>query len=108
MTSIHLEHALLDVRDLGRTLSFYRELIPDWVVRWEGRTLEGTRWIHFGPAGDGQPGYLSLYETPQAETARDEGVRIEHVGFAHPDVDALVRRLAVRDIRPTERVDDGA
>lgn len=70
--------------------------------------MEGTRWIHYGPSGEGQPGYLSLYETPGASEATDEGVRIEHVGFAHPDVQGLIDRLGAVDIHPSERVDDGA
>lgn len=107
MSNVHLEHALLDVRDLDGSLGFYRALLPDWIVRWDGVTLEGARWVHFGPPGEGQPGYLSLYETPDAPDAADSGVRIEHVGFAHPEVDGLVARLAALGIRPSDRVDDG-
>jgi len=107
MSTVHLEHALLDVRDMDRSLPFYRALLPDWVIRWEGRTMEGSRWVHFGPPGDGQPGYLSLFETPGAEDAGDGGLRIEHVGFAHPDVEGLVGRLAGKNIVPTDRIDDG-
>jgi len=107
MSQIHLEHALLDVADVGRSLDFYGALLPDWRIRWEGRTMEGERWVHFGPPGGGQPGYLSLYELPGEPPAGDEGLRIEHVGFAHPDVDALVARLSPSGIRPSERVDDG-
>lgn len=69
--------------------------------------MEGTRWVHFGPEGDGQPGYLSLYEVPGAERAEGHGVRIEHVGFAHPDVEALAERLSAGGILPADRVDDG-
>ena len=107
MSNVHLEHALLDVRDLDRSLGFYRALLPDWIVRWEGVTMEGTRWIHFGPPGDGQPGYLSLYETPDAKESDASGLRIEHVGFAHPEVEELTARLASLGIRPSDRVDDG-
>ncbi len=107
MSLVHLEHALLDVRDLDRSLRFYGAILPDWVVRWEGRTQEGARWVHFGPPGEGQPGYLSLYETPGFAEAGGDGVRIEHIGFAHPDVDGLVGRLAPEGIGPTDTVDDG-
>jgi len=106
-TTVHLEHALLDVTDLGKSLAFYREVLPDWIVRWEGTTMEGSRWVHFGPPGEGQPGYLSLYETPGAVRADGDGLRIEHVGFAHPDVEGLVARLARGGIDPGDRVDDG-
>ena len=109
MSNVHLEHALLDVSDLNRSLAFYRKLIPDWTVRWEGPAADGGRWIHFGPPdSEGQPGYLSLYEIPDAGPAGDDGrARIEHVGFAHPDVNGLVRRLEADGVRPTDLVDDG-
>ena len=107
MSQVHLEHALLDVTDLDRSLGFYRSLLPDWVIRWEGPTMEGARWVHLGPSGDGQPGYLSLYETPGAPKGDDSGVRIEHIGFAHPAVDELISRLGSLGIRSTDRVDDG-
>jgi len=103
-----LEHALIDVRDLGKSLEFYRSVLPGWVVRWEGRTMEGGRWIHFGPPGEGQPGYLSLYETPGAAgPPGEDALRIEHVGFAHADVAALVERVSAAGIRPNDEVDDG-
>ncbi len=107
---IHLEHALIDVADLDRSLPFYRSLLPGWTIRWEGRSREGNRWVHFGPAGGGRPGYLSLYETPDAGAAgtrTGNAVRIEHVGFAHPDVDALAERLGSAGISPKDRMDDG-
>lgn len=108
--SIHLEHALLYVANLDRSLLFYRELLPHWTIRWEGRTEEGTRWAHYGEPGGGQSVYLSLYETPQAvarDAAMHEVLQIKHLGFSHPDVDAMVERLEARGIQPTDRVDDG-
>ena len=112
MSKIYLEHALLDVTDVGRSVAFYNKLIPDWVVRWEGPTMEGGRWIHLGPPGDHQPGYLSLYETPGAQPGDTEGLRIEHIGFAHPDLEALVARLSPLGITPSDKntrrdADDG-
>ncbi len=108
MNDVQLEHALLDVRDLDRSLAFYRKLMPGWTIRWEGPCMEGSRWAHFGPPDpNGQPGYLSLYETPDAGPAPDDGVRIEHVGFSHPDVNGLAVRLEAEGVAPTDRVDDG-
>ncbi|HXI04124.1 MAG TPA: VOC family protein [Candidatus Saccharimonadales bacterium] len=107
---IHLEHALIDVRDMDATLGFYRKVLPGWTVRWEGRNDMGGRWAHYGPPGEGQPGYLSLYELPGAAPSGEgfgKEARIEHVGFSHPDVDALERSLASEGIRPDDRVDDG-
>jgi catechol 2,3-dioxygenase-like lactoylglutathione lyase family enzyme len=108
-TGVRLEHAFVSVRSVGASLAFYGKLIPEWVVRWDGKGMSGDRWVHFGPDGDAQVGYLSLCEFPDAP-ASDEpysSIRIQHVGFTHPDVDGLVSRLEREGIRPTERVDDG-
>ena len=110
-TTVHLEHALLDVADLARSLEFYGRLLPEWTIRWEGRNDMGGRWAHFGPAGPGQPGYLSLYEilgvgpSDQGDSTAS-AARIEHVGFAHPDVGALSARLEGLGIAPTDRMED--
>jgi catechol 2,3-dioxygenase-like lactoylglutathione lyase family enzyme len=112
MNAITLEHVNLNVLDLDRALAFYQRLLPGWVVRWDGRTSTGERWVHFGPAqAHGQPGYLSIYQDAAATKAgegTDRAARIQHLGFAHPDVDALVAALAGAGITPTDRLDDGA
>jgi len=107
-TAIRLEHALIDVGDLSKSLEFYGKLFPGWTVRWEGRNDRGGRWAHFGPPGQGQPGYLSLYEIPGIEaTGESYGgkARIEHVGFAHPDVEALAKRMSELGIPPSDHVE---
>ena len=108
-TSIHLEHVFITISDAARSLEFYRRVFPDWVVRWEGPTDEGGRWTHFGPAGSGQPGYLSLHEDRDAREPDEAytSLRIQHVGFAHPDVETLAARLAKDGIVPHHHVDDG-
>lgn len=64
--------------------------------------------MHFGPSGDGQPGYLSLAEHRSAAPAVEAYTAIgpQHVGFAHPDIDGLIARLKPT-IAPTDYVDDG-
>ncbi|MBU6427611.1 MAG: VOC family protein [Cyanobacteria bacterium REEB65] len=105
--AIRLEHALVGVADLDETLAFYQILLPDWVVRWDGRP-GGDRWVHFGPADGDRPSYLSLWEDSLREARQvDEGMRIHHLGFTHPAVEALVHRLAAIGIQPTNRPDDG-
>ena len=110
-SSVSLEHALLGVHDLEATLRFYRRLFPDWTVRWQGQTRDGAPWAHFGPPGEGRPGYLSLPQKPDAGPAAaagrsPAGMRIEHVGFAHPDVGALVSRLQAAGVVPSDRAED--
>lgn len=107
MSHVKLEHAYLSVKDLDRSLSFYRRVLPDWVIRWEGRG-DGGRWIHLGPAGDGQPGYLSIAERSEAEPFEPyRALGPQHIGFAHPDVDRLIAELRP-GIEPDDYVDDGA
>lgn len=107
MSHVTLEHAYISVKDLDRSLSFYRRVLSDWVIRWEGRR-DGGRWVHYGPAGEGQPGYLSLAEHPQAAPFDPyAALGPQHVGFAHPDVDGLIASLQPA-IQPDDYVDDGA
>lgn len=104
---IALEHVYLTVTDLDRTLAYYRAFFPEWVVRWEGKS-SGGRWVHFGPPGDGQPGYLSLAEDPRAAAIQPYTTAgAQHVGFAHPDVNALVDGVRAT-AQPSDVVDDGA
>jgi catechol 2,3-dioxygenase-like lactoylglutathione lyase family enzyme len=105
--SVTLEHANLNVTDLDRALEFYRRLLPGWVIRWEGATSGGEPWIHFGPAGEGQPGYLSIYQDRGATAGGEDRLGVQHLGFAHPDVETLVAELARGGIHPTDRMDDG-
>ncbi|MBI2943539.1 MAG: VOC family protein [Candidatus Wallbacteria bacterium] len=108
--TIRLEHAFLTVRDLDRSLAFYRKLFPAWVTRWSGKPSHGSRWVHFGPSGDGQPAYLSLCENTEAADDSEpyETVRIQHIGFSHPDVNALIGELSRGGVEPSaELMDDG-
>jgi catechol 2,3-dioxygenase-like lactoylglutathione lyase family enzyme len=102
-----LEHAFLYVRNVERSLAFYRRLFPEWTIRWDGGG-SGRRWVHWGPPGDVQPGYLSLCEIddPAAERSPDGSIAVDHVGFSHPDVAGLVERLASAGIAPSERTED--
>ena len=106
---VRLEHALVYVRNLDEALAFYRRLFPEWTIRWEGSSSDGARWVHFGPPVDGQPGYLSLCERLGARrsVSRSDEVYIQHLGFAHPDVQRLEQRLASEGIKPNDRADDG-
>lgn len=103
MTTI-LEHANMNVRNLTASLAFY-ERVLGWRIRWEGLTSQGKRWIHLGAAD--APSYLSIYEEPDAFHRRDDGVRVQHLGFAVREVNALADALSAAGIEPTDRMDDG-
>ncbi len=106
-TTPRLEHAFLYVSDLGATLAYYERLFPSWSVRWEGRSKQGNRWVHFGPPGEGQPGYLSLFELPGAKEVEEQvdAVYVAHIGFAHDDVSGMRARLAKQHIYPSDEVE---
>ena len=108
MTEIRLEHAFLYVASVERSLAFYRALLPGWGIRWSGDNGSGGAWVHFGPPdrpGELQPSYLSLCDAPADHRPADAA--IAHLGFAHPDVDALAARLEAAGHAPTDRIDDG-
>ena len=98
-SDVRLEHAFLFVRDLDKSLAFYGALFPGWTIRWDGRKEGEGTWVHFGPPGEGQPGYLSLCGGRAAPNG-------EHIGFTHPDVAALSERLAKAGIRKTDDAED--
>jgi catechol 2,3-dioxygenase-like lactoylglutathione lyase family enzyme len=103
-----LEHAFLTVRDLERSLRFYRTLLPEWEIRWEGTSRRGQRWVHFGDPRGAAGSYLSLHEMGSAKKSLDvpyEYVRIEHLGVAHADVSEVVRRAREAGLHPTDEVD---
>lgn len=107
MPAIRLEHALVEVRDLDQSLAFYRQLMPDWTIRWDGRT-RGDQWVHFGPPGEGRLGYLSLWQAGEEAAGDGGGLRISHLGFVHPDVRGLVAAAGRAGLAPAHPViDDG-
>jgi hypothetical protein len=48
-----LEHANLCVRDIEEMIRFLKPAFPDSRVRGEGKSHDGTRWVHVG-ANDSQ------------------------------------------------------
>lgn len=108
MNSIYLEHALIRVQDSKRSVEFYRKLFPDWIVRWEGASSSGGRWVHFGPKEDSPAGYLSLHEESTFKKGKDgyhsEG--IAHIGFRHPNVMDLVSRVVKMGVEIDDQVED--
>lgn len=46
--AVRLEHANLCVRDIDGMIRFLQTAFPEFQVRGEGRSHDGTRWVHIG------------------------------------------------------------
>ncbi len=88
-----LEHANLAVRDLDAITRFIQTALPEFGVRAQGRTSEGTRWVHVGTGTS----YIALYEAREDPTAKrrayDGTPGVNHVGFEVDDAEGVRRRL---------------
>lgn len=91
--TLRLDHANLAVRDIDETLRFLGTAFPEFRVRGEGKTWQGTRWVHVGT----DDVYLALNEATRepAEPWVPYGGRpgTNHLGFEVDDVEATRARL---------------
>ena len=101
---MYLEHVNLTVRELDRSLAFYRAVLG-LSVRWRGLTSEGRRAAHIG---DDQC-YLSLFEggagqpAPAIDYTR---AGFNHLAFVVDDLDAARTRLVSQGFEPHFETDD--
>jgi catechol 2,3-dioxygenase-like lactoylglutathione lyase family enzyme len=88
-----LEHANLVVRELEPIIRFIQTALPEFKVRWEGKTDRGSRWIHLGT----ETTYVSLNEAslearePWVPYAGKPG--LNHLGYEVDDADSVRDRL---------------
>ncbi|EAR11096.1 VOC family protein [Reinekea blandensis] len=91
---LQLEHINLVIRDLKRSLHFYRAAFPHWHIRskgdgeWYGKP---RTWVHFGD--DHQ--YIALNEFGEGNNRDLTGhqVGLAHFAFVTVNLDALIERL---------------
>ncbi len=91
---IQLEHINLVIKDLNKSLAFYRAAFPHWRIRakgggeWHGKPRV---WVHFGD--DYQ--YLALNEFGEGENRDLTGhqVGLAHFAFVVQNIDATIDRL---------------
>ncbi|WP_434355652.1 VOC family protein [Parasalinivibrio latis] len=91
---VRLEHLNLVVRDIERSLSFYKAAFPHWEVRgggdgeWSGKPRQ---WVHFGDNYN----YLCLNNNGDSDPRDLAGhqVGLAHLGFSVEDLDGLIGRL---------------
>ncbi len=96
--TVRFEHANLCVRDLEGTARFLRTAFPDFRIRGEGKTWQGSRWIHVGDEAT----YLALFEaTQEADPFEPYAGRpgLNHLAFEVDDAEALRARLLTAGYR---------
>ena len=91
---IHLEHLNLVVKDIDKSLDFYRVVFPHWKIRgggksdWYGKL---RNWLHFGD--DHQ--YLALADNGIGENRdlKQHQVGLAHFAYVTNNIKDLVQRL---------------
>ncbi len=92
-----IDHINMCVTNLERSIAFYRDTFG-FEVKEDHRDLKKYPWVNLGIPN---VGYLVLYETDEARTARDR--RIIHFGFALKTterMDDLIARLGKAGVQP--------
>ena len=94
-----MEHANMIVRDLDGMIRFLRTAFPEFKVRGEGTSPDGSRWVHVGTDDT----YVALSPAkvePAARWRPYAGVPgVNHVAYEVDDVEALRRRMAAAGYR---------
>ncbi len=49
--AVRLEHANLTVHDIDGMIRFLQTAFPEFRVRGEGKSRDGSRWVHVGTDG---------------------------------------------------------
>jgi catechol 2,3-dioxygenase-like lactoylglutathione lyase family enzyme len=91
--AFRLEHANMCVRDVDAMIRFLQTAFPEFRVRGEGTSADGTRWVHVGT----DETYIALGQSrvePAASWTPYEGVPgVNHVAFEVDDVESMQKRL---------------
>jgi catechol 2,3-dioxygenase-like lactoylglutathione lyase family enzyme len=92
--AVKLEHANLCVRDIDAMIRFLRTAFPEFRVRGEGKSADGTRWVHVGT----EQTYIALGQSrlePPTRWAPYEGMPgVNHLAYEVDDVEALRARMS--------------
>ena len=97
--AFRLEHANIGVHDIEAMIRFLRTACPEFRIRGEGTSRDGTRWVHIGTNDT----YIALGQA-KADSARhwvpyagEPGVN--HLAYEVDDVDSLHVRLEAAGYR---------
>jgi catechol 2,3-dioxygenase-like lactoylglutathione lyase family enzyme len=93
LMAIRLEHANVCVRDIEGMIRFLQTAFPEFRVRGEGLSQDGTRWVHIGTAET----YIALGQSrrePANQWIPYDGLPgVNHVAYEVDDVDAVRARM---------------
>ena len=94
-----LEHANVCVRDVEAMIRFLKTAFPEFRVRGEGKSRDGTRWVHLGTNDT----YIALGQA-KADSERDwrpyrGEPGVNHLAYEVDDVDSLRVRLKAAGYR---------
>ena len=91
--AVRLEHANLTVRDIDRMIRFLQTAFPEFQVRAEGKSGDGSRWVHIGT----NETYVALSPAkaePEQGWIPYRGMPgVNHLAYEVDDVEALRRRM---------------
>ena len=94
-----LEHANVCVRDIEGMIRFLQTAFPEFRVRGEGLSQDGTRWVHIGTAET----YIALGQSrrePADQWKPYDGLPgVNHVAYEVDDVDAVRTRMLAAGYR---------
>jgi len=91
--AVRLEHANLTVRDVDGMIRFLQAAFPEFKVRGEGKSQDGSRWVHIGT----EETYVALSpastkpEKPWMPYRGRAGVN--HLAYEVDDAEALRQRM---------------
>ncbi len=88
-----LEHANLTVHDIEGMLRFLQTAFPEFQVRGEGRSNDGSRWVHIGT----NETYIALSPAkakPENPWTPYRGLPgVNHLAYEVDNVEALCQRM---------------
>lgn len=91
--AVRLEHANLIVRDINGMIRFLQTAFPEFKVRGEGKSRDGSRWVHVGT----DETYIALSpakEEPEKHWIPYQGQPgVNHLAYEVDDVEALCKRM---------------
>jgi catechol 2,3-dioxygenase-like lactoylglutathione lyase family enzyme len=97
--AVRLEHANLTVRDIEGMIRFLQTAFPEFRVRGEGTSHDGTRWVHIGTAET----YIALSQSrqePSQHWTPYQGLPgVNHLAYEVDDVEGLRQRMMAAGYR---------